>query len=147
MPNEEYWSQRFFQISIDAARPELGIQKSGMAAEAETGVRPRSATTRGAAARLSVFKNSSSSLSVNSTFLIPARAQPSSDLRYPAFSDVFWCRDSTILLGAAGAGVTAAANGARSTVLRESMGYTISPFTTRWRTSERCHSITADGRL
>src|SRR6202171_6418846 len=127
-PNAENWSQRFFQVSMAAARFGLGIQKSGSTDAQETGVRPRSVTTRRAAARLSVFRNSSSITSVSSTFLIPAFAQPSSDLRYPAARDVFWCKDSTILPEAAWAPVTTWAKGARRAVRRESMGITISEF-------------------
>ena len=42
------------------------------------------------AGRVSVLRKSSSMLSVISTCLIPAFAQPSSDLRYPAAREVFW---------------------------------------------------------
>src|ERR1700677_1368170 len=125
-PNEENCSQRFFQVSSPAARLGLGIQKSGITDAQETGVNPRSVTTRRAAARSSVFRKSSSIRSVSSTFLIPARAQPSSDLRYPAAAEVFWCRDSTIFFEAALVGVIARAMGARSGVRREGMGATIS---------------------
>ena len=77
----ENCSHRRFQVSSDAARASPGIQMSGSTAAAETGVRPRSVSTRFAAAMVSVFRNSSSITSVTSTNLMPALAQPSSDLR------------------------------------------------------------------
>src|SRR5262249_25474279 len=72
--------------------------------------------------------------SVNSTFLMPALAHPSSILRYPALREVVWWMDSDIFPPAATAGITCvrgAARGARSTFLRESMCITIAPFAAR----------------
>src|SRR5579875_1226249 len=121
MPNDENCSQRRFQVSSLAVRSGPWIQRSGMTAAQETAVNPRSETTLRAAARLSVLRNPSSMLSVSSTFLMPAFAQPSSDLRYPAAREVFWCRQSVILGVAAWTGTTTCASGASSAVLRESM--------------------------
>src|SRR6185312_15076927 len=68
--------------------------------------------------------------SVISTYLMPALAQPSRILRYPARCEVVWWMLRTIFPGSADAGITStrgAARGARSIVRRESMNYTISP--------------------
>src|SRR5262249_8609609 len=85
---------------------------------------PRSVITWRADARLSVFRNSSSKIFVISTSFISARAQPSSDLRYPAPFEGFWCIASVIFFSAAAvvtALVAASATGARSVSLLESV--------------------------
>src|SRR5215831_14776720 len=93
----ENCSHRRFHVSIDAARAGPGIHMSCSTAAEDTGVSPKSVMTLFAATKVSVLRKSSSSTSVISTFLMPAFAQPSSDLRYPAPRDVFWWIDRVIL--------------------------------------------------
>src|SRR5262245_52101912 len=98
---------------------------SGKTAAEETAVSPKSPISFFAAGSDSVLRKSSSMASVSSTALIPALAQPSSDLRNPAARDVVWWMERVILVVADEAVETTLANGAasgaRSTVRRDSM--------------------------
>src|ERR1700674_4177235 len=113
-------SQRFLKFSSDAARLGFGSHNPPTPQAQETGVSPRSVGTRRAAARESVFRNSSRDAATISAYLTPARDQPSRDLRYPAPAEVFWWMASVILPEAAGAARAAiSATGVKSISLLE----------------------------
>ena len=76
-------SQRFFQVSSCAAKPAILVPEILQHGRAGDRRQPRSVITRFAAARSSVLRKSSSTRSVISTYLMPALAQPSSDLAIP----------------------------------------------------------------
>ena len=124
-PSEANCSHRFFQFSSAAALPGFGFQRSDRPAVAETGVSPKSVKTRLAAARLSVLRKSSSAGVASSTSRMPARAQPSSDFRYPAPAEVVWCIQRVILWVAGAARDTVCSKGTASISLRVIIAFTI----------------------